>query len=90
MSQREGGDEEQLMWEPPYPPTFVPHIPVWKHVKTGGLYHVICVATCSTNGERDMKEKSVLYFSMKSGRYFYRELSEFLDGRFEPMPKEKE
>lgn len=58
--------------------------PVWRHVKTNSLYHVVGVATCSTNGEREHKEVSVVYFSMTHQRLCYREVSEFLDGRFVP------
>jgi len=54
---------------------------VWKHRK-GGLYVVIGVATCSTNGDRDGVEKSVVYHSVHYDKLRYRELSEFLDGRF--------
>lgn len=54
---------------------------VWRHYK-GGLYVVLCVATCSTNGHRDGVEKSVVYHSLKYGHVRYRELSEFMDGRF--------
>lgn len=58
--------------------------PVWKHYK-GGLYHVLGMARCSTNGDRDGKEESVIYFSMECQRLNYREVSEFLDGRFVPV-----
>ena len=41
--------------------------PLWRHVAAGSLYHVLGVAKCSTNGERDGKELSVFYFSRPSG-----------------------
>jgi hypothetical protein len=59
---------------------------VWRHIKRGGLYHVLGVARCCTNGDRDRKEESVIYFSMDYQGLRYREVSEFLDGRFEPVP----
>lgn len=63
--------------------------PVWRHVATDSLYHVIGLARCSTNGERDGKEDSVIYFSMDYQSLRYREVSEFLDGRFVPEPPAK-
>lgn len=60
--------------------------PVWRHVATNSLYHVMGVARCSTNGDREGKELSVVYFSMDYQGMRYRELNEFLDGRFEPVP----
>lgn len=63
--------------------------PVWRHVKTGSLYHVLGVATCSTNGEREDKEVSVVYFSLDYQALRYRELGEFLSGRFVPEPPAK-
>lgn len=70
-----------------YTPENLPANPVWRHVKTGGLYHVLGVARCSTNGERDGKEGSVIYFGVSSQTLFYREVGEFLDGRFVPEPR---
>ena len=63
--------------------------PVWRHVASDSLYHVLGVAKCSTNGERDGKEQSVVYFSMGYQSLRYREVSEFLDGRFVPEPPSK-
>jgi hypothetical protein len=54
---------------------------IWKHLKTGGTYTVIGVATCSTNG-RQNDEKGVVYQNHTEGRIFYRKLEEFMDGRF--------
>jgi hypothetical protein len=57
----------------------------WKHPKTGGFYKVLFVATCSTNGERDNKERSIVYSNILIPHNIrYREISEFLDGRFVP------
>lgn len=63
--------------------------PVWRHVKTDSLYHVAGVARCSTNGPREGEEDSVVYFSMSYQSLRYREVGEFLDGRFRPEPPEK-
>lgn len=57
---------------------------LWRHVKTDSLYLVLGVAVCSTNGERDKVERSVVYWSMTYKALRYREVSEFLDGRFVP------
>jgi hypothetical protein len=62
--------------------------PVWMHVKTGSLYHVLGIARCSTNGERE-GEMSVVYFSIDRQHLCHRRYDEFLDGRFVPVkPKE--
>lgn len=69
-------------------PQYEPHLSkwsVWRHVKTNSLYIVIGIAQCSTNGEREHKEQSVVYFSLTHQHLCYREVSEFLDGRFEPV-----
>jgi hypothetical protein len=58
----------------------------WFHPKTGGTYTVLGVATCSTNGDRENVERSVIYFGHKYQQLRYREVSEFLDGRFKPVP----
>lgn len=49
---------------------------VWTHHK-GGVY-----AICSIIGQE------IGYVSLKDGRTFYRLLTEFIDGRFEPVPTE--
>lgn len=64
--------------------------PIWKHKVRGTLYHVIGVALCSTNGERNQKETSVIYFSISTQKLWYREIGEFLDGRFEPVTPEEQ
>lgn len=55
----------------------------WRHVATDSLYTIIGVATCSTNGDREGTERSVVYLSHEKQILHYREISEFLDGRFE-------
>lgn len=53
----------------------------WKHLRTGSFYTVLGVAQCSTNGNEN--EISVVYISHKYQALRYREISEFMDGRFE-------
>lgn len=55
----------------------------WRHPKTGGLFLILGVATCSTNGPREDVERSVVYWSFKKRMWRYREIGEFMDGRFE-------
>src|SRR5262245_16998368 len=55
---------------------------LWLHVKTHGVYIVLGVAECST-GTR--QEQSVVYWSCTHGGLRYREVNEFLDGRFKPL-----
>lgn len=52
----------------------------WRHVKTGSTYTVLGVASCSTNDRRP--EESVVYVSHDYQGLRYRELTEFMDGRF--------
>ncbi len=54
----------------------------WLHHKTGGKYIVVGIAECSTNGPREHAERSVVYWSCERQALRYREVSEFLDGRF--------
>lgn len=56
---------------------------VWVHKKTRSLYLVLGVARCSTNGRE--AEESVRYWSFAYKAERYREVGEFLDGRFEPV-----
>lgn len=53
----------------------------WTH-RNGGVYVVVGVSTCSTNGPADGVERVVVYYSTTYGRLRHRELSEFMDGRF--------
>lgn len=55
---------------------------LWRHPKTKGWYFVVGVATCSTNGDREGIERSVVYWSFKYRGLRYREVGEFMDGRF--------
>jgi hypothetical protein len=60
----------------------------WRHVKTDSLYVVLGIGTCSTNGLGEHKEESVIYVSLTHEHLCYREISEFLDGRFVPVRRE--
>ena len=53
----------------------------WRHIKTGSTYTALGIARCATNGKED--ELSVIYVSHTKQELHYRELSEFMDGRFE-------
>ena len=57
----------------------------WRHLKTGSTYTVLGIAECSTNGPREGTEVSVIYLSHERQILHYREISEFLDGRFEEL-----
>ncbi len=70
---------------PPVSRTALTFFRVWRHVKTDGLYVMLGVARCSTNGEREGKEESVVYYSLTHQHLYYREIGEFLDGRFQPV-----
>lgn len=72
----------------PYSADDVEPYSVWRHVKTGSLYLALGVGTCSTNGPMENVEQSVVYVSVNSWKLRYRELSEFLDGRFHKVPKQ--
>lgn len=58
----------------------------WRHVKTGSTYTVIGVAQCSTNNQI-VVEESVVYISHSYQEMRYRELKEFMDGRFVRLDK---
>lgn len=51
---------------------------VWKHVKTGGRYMVICMAL-----EEATETPVVVYRGLENGGTWTRPAREFLDGRFE-------
>lgn len=57
----------------------------WTHVKSDSRYTIIGTAICSTNGEREHTEESVVYVSHGYEGLRYREINEFLDGRFKPQ-----
>lgn len=57
---------------------------LWRHRKTNTLYIALGVALCSTNGDRENVERSVVYWSLSKGQMRYRDIAEFMDGRFEP------
>jgi hypothetical protein len=52
----------------------------YMHKKTGGIYSVICQAHHEKTGEL-----CVVYFNEKTGDRWIRPVSEFNDGRFEPI-----
>ncbi len=52
----------------------------WRHLKTNSTYTVLGTAICSTNGNEG--EQAVIYVSHTTGVLHYRELSQFMDGRF--------
>ncbi len=53
----------------------------WHHPKTGNFYTVVGIAINSTNGEIN-GQLGVVYSCQRTGELYYRELNEFLDGRF--------
>jgi len=57
---------------------------VWHHLKSGGLYVVLGIATCSTNGS-EASAPVVVYWSTTYKHLCYRDQHEFLDGRFKPV-----
>lgn len=57
---------------------------IWTHVKTGGVYTVLGVAECATNGYSNGGD-AVVYVSRRTGEMYYRTLAEFMDGRFVPL-----
>jgi hypothetical protein len=63
---------------------------LWRHAATGGLYVVLGVGLCGTNGTGEHREKSVIYWSPQHRHWCYREVSEFLDGRFMPTTAPQE
>lgn len=59
----------------------------WRHVKTGSTYTVLGVALCSTNNHPP--EESVIYISHDYQEMRYRDLKEFIDGRFVRLTKKE-
>jgi hypothetical protein len=55
---------------------------MYRHIKTGGLYRVICIASVEAT-----LELVVVYQSEQDGQCWTRPLDEFMDGRFEPVEK---
>jgi hypothetical protein len=68
-----------------YPESSLKPLSLWNH-GGGGLYVVLGLAECSTNGPRAGRERSVVYWSDTYRALRYREVGEFLDGRFTPAP----
>jgi hypothetical protein len=56
---------------------------VWRHVKRGSTYIVDGFCTIEATMER-----GVIYTSMTDERVWVRPVSEFTDGRFEPMDQQ--
>lgn len=67
-----------------YPVSSLTPFSTWYHLGTDSEYTVLGIALCSTNGEREHKEESVVYISHSFAGLRYREVNEFLDGRFVP------
>ncbi len=63
----------------PYSRTRLTPNSIWRHRK-GGLYIVLGISTCSTNGQEG--KESVIYWSVKYQGLRDRAIGEFLDGRF--------
>lgn len=51
---------------------------IYRHVKTGGLYRIVCIASVEAT-----LELVVVYQSQQDGRWWTRPMEEFMDGRFE-------
>lgn len=60
----------------------------WRHVKTGRVYLLVGIAVCSTNGPGE-GVRSAVYRRHGGQKLYYREVSEFLDGRFAPLGREE-
>jgi hypothetical protein len=61
---------------------------IWVNVGLSTFYIVLGVATLqSTNGPGEHQTRSVVYWSLAQPGLRYREVSEFLDGRFRPVVK---
>lgn len=56
----------------------VPNKSVWRHVKKGTRYSVMCLGNSVAT-----LEVEVIYFSLDTGIIWIRPIDEFLDGRFE-------
>jgi hypothetical protein len=51
---------------------------LYRHIKTGGIYYVHCIASVEAS-----LELVVVYQSQQDGRWWTRPMEEFTDGRFE-------
>ena len=60
----------------------------WRHLRSGGTFTVLGVARCSTNGSEE--DRSVIYVSHTFGELLYRQVSEFMDGRFVPVTVQRQ
>ncbi len=57
----------------------------WKHVKTNSTYTVLGISLQGTNGPGEHEAECVIYVSHTHGHLAHRDISEFLDGRFQPV-----
>jgi hypothetical protein len=57
----------------------------WYHRGSNSFYTVIGIALCSTNGPDEHKAEAVVYVSHTHQGLRYREIKEFLSGRFVPQ-----
>lgn len=57
---------------------------IWRHIKTGNLYEVLCIARDCTNGDRDGKEAVVYRRQGDTSQQFVRERGEF-EQKFEAV-----
>jgi hypothetical protein len=58
----------------------------WRHLKTWGTYTVLGVSVSPTNGPGERMDRVVVYVSHTYQALRHRDLGEFMDGRFEPVP----
>lgn len=62
----------------------------WRHLKRGGIYEILSIATGQGG---DIEDKDVVVYvrvngsQMETGAVWARRMDEFLDGRFELVPK---
>lgn len=68
-----------------YPESMLKPLSEWHHIATNSYHLVIGIGRCSTNGPNVNKERCVIYWSETLRELRYREINEFLDGRFEPL-----
>jgi hypothetical protein len=58
----------------------------WKHLKGGGVYEIVGVSFCATNGEEEGNMVVVYKPTYQSKIWlFHRSVAQFLDGRFQPI-----
>lgn len=73
-----------------YPREALVRYTLWLHVKSNNIYTVSGVALETTNAVETISPgKRVVMYKNSEGECFVREVSEFLDGRFTPMPSSR-